>query len=448
MSDTVIRLEGLSKQYRIVTRSEAYETLFNTLSDALASPFRWAGKLLRGQVASAAEIDEKFWALRDVSFEVKRGDVVGIIGRNGAGKSTLLKILARITEPTEGYAEIRGRVGSLLEVGTGFHHELTGRENIYLNGAILGMKKAEIDRKFDEIVAFSEIERFLDTPVKYYSSGMHVRLAFAVAAHIDPEILIVDEVLAVGDSAFQKKCLGKIGEVSRGGRTVLFVSHNMATVENLCTKGIVLQEGRLALCGGVKEVIDHYLLNISADGQGSKFPIVDLSAAPGRPSGCRPLLKRLELFNGDGRPLGEGLPMGATLKAHVYFQLEHATSNFDVGLGFNSLLGQRVFTAHSAFERQREWNEGVGEQLLVCEIPSLTLVPGEYRIKVGLYINNVQVDFVEDATRLTMVESDYYGTGKVPWNGTFVLGHKWYIGRSEDETKSTQSPRWHVEAER
>ncbi len=436
MSDTVIRLEGISKEYRIVRRGEAYESLFNMLSDALASPFRWAGKLSRGQAASAAEIDEKFWALRDISFEVKAGEVVGIIGRNGAGKSTLLKILARITEPTEGYAEIRGRVGSLLEVGTGFHHELTGRENVYLNGAILGMKKAEIDRKFDEIVAFSEVEQFLDTPVKYYSSGMHVRLAFAVAAHMDPEILIVDEVLAVGDSAFQKKCLNKMGEVSRGGRTVLFVSHNMAAAESLCTKGIMLQAGRLASSGKMKKIIDYYLLGISANGKGSRSPIVDLSTAGGRASRCRPLLKRLELFNGDGRPLDEGLPMGGALKAHVYFQLERPTSNFDVGLGFNTPLGQRIFTAHSAFERRREWDEGVGEQLLVCEIPSLTLVPGEYRIKVGLYINNEQVDFVEDAAWLKIIDSDYYGTGKAPWNGTFVLEHKWHMGRPQDDTKS------------
>ena len=227
MSDIVIRVDSLSKQYRIGGKQEGYRTLRDTLTETFVSPFRRARKLLRGHAYGAAELDEIIWALRDISFEVKRGEVVGIIGRNGAGKTTLLKILSRITEPTEGYAEIHGRVGSLLEVGTGFHPELTGRENIYLNGAILGMKKAEIERKFDEIVDFAEIEKFIDTPVKHYSSGMYVRLAFAVAAHMEPEILLVDEVLAVGDAAFQKKCLGKMGEVAEGGRTVLFVSHNM-----------------------------------------------------------------------------------------------------------------------------------------------------------------------------------------------------------------------------
>jgi len=259
MSGIAIQVEGLSKQYRIGSKQESYKTLRDTLSDAFASPFRRVGKLIRGQATGAAELDETIWALKDVSLEVKRGEVVGIIGRNGAGKTTLLKILSRVTEPTEGYAEIHGRVGSLLEVGTGFHPELTGRENIYLNGAILGMKKAEIERKFDEIVAFAEIEKFMDTPVKHYSSGMYVRLAFAVAAHLEPEILLVDEVLAVGDAAFQKKCLGKMGDVAKEGRTVLFVSHNMFSLQNLCTRGILLESGQIAMQGGITDVINRYL---------------------------------------------------------------------------------------------------------------------------------------------------------------------------------------------
>jgi len=224
MNDVAIRVENLGKLYHLGKR-ERYRTLRDTLVASIAAPFR---RLRSGPSSSGGP--ETIWALKDVSFEVKHGEVIGIIGRNGAGKSTLLKILSRITEPTEGQATISGRVGSLLEVGTGFHPELTGRDNIFLNGAILGMKKAEIERKFDEIVAFAEVERFIDTPVKHYSSGMYVRLAFAVAAHLEPEILIVDEVLAVGDVAFQKKCLGKMGEASRSGRTVLFVSHNMAAV--------------------------------------------------------------------------------------------------------------------------------------------------------------------------------------------------------------------------
>lgn len=260
MGDTAIRVEGLGKQYRIGKRETAYYRTFrDVLANTISTPFRRAVGLLRGNAAAAADLGETIWALQDVSFTIKKGEVVGIIGRNGAGKSTLLKILASITEPTTGEARIYGRVGALLEVGTGFHPELTGRENIYLNGAILGMSRAEIKRKFDEIVAFAEVEKFIDTPVKHYSSGMGLRLGFAVAAHLEPEILIVDEVLAVGDAAFQKKCLGKMGEVAGEGRTVLFVSHNMAAVRNLCQRGILLKEGRVLVDDDVKYVIDKYL---------------------------------------------------------------------------------------------------------------------------------------------------------------------------------------------
>ena len=259
MSDIAIKVEGLGKQYRIGGREPRYKTLRDSMTDAFTAPFRRAAAILRGQAYGAAELDETIWALKNVSFEVKRGDVIGIIGRNGAGKSTLLKILSRITEPTEGYARINGKVGSLLEVGTGFHPELTGRENIFLNGAILGMKRAEIERKFDEIVAFSEIEKFIDTPVKHYSSGMYMRLAFAVASHMDPEILVVDEVLAVGDAQFQKKCLGKMEEVGKEGRTVLFVSHNMAAIKALCKRGILLENGQIACDGDVSVVSEKYL---------------------------------------------------------------------------------------------------------------------------------------------------------------------------------------------
>src|ERR1700685_964586 len=242
MTDVAIRCEGLAKQYRIGER-EPYRTLRGAITDA----FTLRHRLLRSpsRISSNGREDPNFWALKDVSFEIKRGEVLGIIGRNGAGKSTLLKILSRITEPTRGYADTWGRVGSLLEVGTGFHPELTGRENVYLNGAILGMRRAEIIRKFDEIVAFAEVEKFLDTPVKHYSSGMYMRLAFAVAAHLEPEILVVDEVLAVGDVEFQKKCLGKMHDVATNqGRTVLFVSHNMAAVESMCDQALLLAHGR------------------------------------------------------------------------------------------------------------------------------------------------------------------------------------------------------------
>src|SRR2546427_12681936 len=260
MGDIAIRVEGLSKRYCIGASQEPYYTLRETLTESLARPFRqlWSFFSPNGAPATTPEASS-IWALKDVSFDVTRGEVVGIIGRNGAGKSTLLKILSRITEPTEGRAKIHGRVGSLLEVGTGFHPELTGRENIYLNGAILGMKKAEIDRKFDEIVDFAEVDQFIDTPVKHYSSGMYLRLAFAVAAHLEPEILIVDEVLAAGVPAFQKQCLVKMGDVAKWGRTVLFVSHNMEAVQEFCGRTLLIESGSLRMDGVPDTVIFQYL---------------------------------------------------------------------------------------------------------------------------------------------------------------------------------------------
>jgi len=256
MNETAIHIRNLSKQYHIGKR-EKYKTLRDTLVDVVASPLRRINSVLAGQAASGKH--ERIWALKDINFDVNQGEVIGIIGRNGAGKSTLLKILSRITEPTGGFAEIRGRVGSLLEVGTGFHQELTGRENIYLNGAILGMSKVEIERKFDEIVSFAEVETFIDTEVKHYSSGMYLRLAFAVAAHLEPEILVVDEVLAVGDARFQKKCLAKMQDVGQKGRTVLFVSHNMAAILKLCNRVVLIEEGRIAADGTPHQVVRRYL---------------------------------------------------------------------------------------------------------------------------------------------------------------------------------------------
>jgi lipopolysaccharide transport system ATP-binding protein len=259
MSDVVVRLERLSKQYRLGMKGEEYTTLRDMLANACMKVFRRASRRSWEQDRQTTPLGDTLWALKEVSCEITRGEVVGLIGRNGAGKSTLLKLLARITEPTSGFAEIHGRLSSLLEIGTGFHAELTGRENIYLNGSIIGMKRAEITRKFDEIVAFAEIERFLDTPVKHYSSGMYLRLAFAVAAHLEPEILLVDEVLAVGDIRFQRKCLGKMQEVGRQGRTVLFVSHNMPAVTRLCERTILLDEGRVLRDGPSHEVVSAYL---------------------------------------------------------------------------------------------------------------------------------------------------------------------------------------------
>ena len=259
MSQAIIEVENISKRYQIGANKEKYLSIRDEMVKSVRRVVSGVAGMFSQNQQEASDNEQDFWALKDVSFNVQEGEAVGIIGRNGAGKSTLLKILSQITPPTTGKITCRGRIASLLEVGTGFHPELTGRENIYLNGTILGMSRNEVARKFDEIVAFSEVEKFLDTPVKRYSSGMYVRLAFAVAAHLEPEILIVDEVLAVGDAQFQKKCLGKMGEVAKGGRTVLFVSHNMAAVKVLCGKGIVLQEGKMVFSGEIEKCVDKYL---------------------------------------------------------------------------------------------------------------------------------------------------------------------------------------------
>ncbi|MCB0209514.1 MAG: ABC transporter ATP-binding protein [Anaerolineae bacterium] len=279
MSSIAVRAEKLGKMYHIGSVVNKSVTLRDKIADGFVAPFRRARKLMRGEATGASELDQSIWALRDISFTIEPGEVVGIIGVNGAGKSTLLKILSKITEPTEGFAEIHGRVSSLLEVGTGFHKELTGRENVYLNGAILGMRKSEIDRKFDEIVAFSEVQKFIDTPIKHYSSGMTVRLAFAVAAHLEPEILIVDEVLAVGDIRFQKKCINKMQDVGKAGRTVLFVSHNMSAVTRLCERAIMLEGGRVIDDGPAANVVSNYL---NADmGTSALRTWPDVNSAPG-----------------------------------------------------------------------------------------------------------------------------------------------------------------------
>jgi ABC-type polysaccharide/polyol phosphate transport system ATPase subunit len=268
MSNVAIRIEELGKKYHIGGKQKRYNRLGDQIAAAVSAPFRRAGNLLRGQHGGASDLDQEFWALKDISFEIKHGEIIGIIGHNGAGKSTLLKILSQITEPTTGYADVFGRVGSLLEVGTGFHPELTGRENVYLNGSILGMHRAEIDRKFDAIVDFASVEQFIDTPVKHYSSGMYVRLAFAVAAHLEPEILLIDEVLAVGDVAFQKKSLGKMEEVAHQGRTVIFVSHNMNALQRLCPTSILLDHGKLTNQGETSQVVEQYLSFVSSQSAG------------------------------------------------------------------------------------------------------------------------------------------------------------------------------------
>jgi len=428
----ILEFHNVSKEYVLGGAMRRKENLREILVRGLKKPLQ----IVSGKRQEPVR-QERFWALKDISFDVNPGDVIGIIGRNGAGKSTLLKIMSRITDPTEGDITIRGRLASLLEVGTGFHPELTGRENVFLNGAILGMRKAEIVSKFDEIVAFSEIERFLDTPVKHYSSGMYVRLAFAVAAHLNPEILVVDEVLAVGDMAFQKKCLGKMSEVSKGGRTVLFVSHNMAAVQNLCHRGIVLNHGQLTFNGTAKDAIEYYLHSVS--GEGSLGHVIDLASAR-RTDIRRPrLLEKMEFYTDRNTPMKGTLPMGASLTIRVHFPLSKPADNFEIGIGFDNMFNQRVFTAHSCFEPDRSHGERVGPQIFVCHIPSLTLVPGEYTVRIWMEFGVDEVDLVDDAARIQIIESDYYGTGRVPWNGAFVLKHRWYVEEANGASSYTGS---------
>ena len=374
-----------------------------------------------------ADQARRFRALDNVTFEVVQGEVVGIVGRNGAGKSTLLKIISKVTDPTTGTITLRGRLGSLLEVGAGFHPELTGRENVYLHGAILGMSKAEIDSCFEEIVAFSEIEKFLDVPIKRYSSGMYLRLAFAVAAHLKTEILLADEVLAVGDIAFQRKCLRKMRDVNRQGRTVLFVSHNMAAISELCHRGLVLDTGKLIFDGSVKEAIQLHTSMIF-NTQSSESHIINLNGALDRRSAQGKFLQAIELYTNHQQPLLRGMPVGAGLKVRIHFSLPHPTSAFNVGLGFNNTFGQRVFTAHTLFEPALGHAQLVGAQVAICEIPSLTLIPGDYVLRVWLDIGNVEADLIDSAARIKILESDYYGSGKLPNDGAFVLEQRWSLG--------------------
>jgi lipopolysaccharide transport system ATP-binding protein len=406
MSATVIRASGLSKSYRLGARERQPSTFGEAMTSLVKSPFRRIRSLAEG-----GDSGELFWALENVSFEVERGEVVGVIGRNGAGKSTLLKILSRITEPTAGEVRINGRVASLLEVGTGFHPELTGRENIFLNGAILGMKRTEIQRKFDEIVAFADIERFLDTPVKRYSSGMYVRLAFAVAAHLEPEILIVDEVLAVGDHQFQKKCIGKMKDVAAGeGRTVLFVSHNMAAVRSLCRTGIVLGRGQVELRGTAEEAVQHYMrreVNLLAD------PRVVFDGAKVR--GPRMVSATLRC---GGQPATQ-LLMGDPLVIDVEFAHDTPLEP-RVGLVIASADGVRIINTNNRFQPTEGMETGTRRGHVLCDLGVLPLVAGRYSI--SLWFGDMAHDshIVEGAMAFEVLERDIWGLGRVPPSGDSV----------------------------
>jgi len=361
MAAPIIRVEGLGKRY--VLRHQRNEP-YTALRDVIASKARGLFK------PSASSEASEFWALKDVSFDIAPGDRVGIIGRNGAGKSTLLKILSRIVHPTLGRVEIEGRLASLLEVGTGFHPELSGRENIYLNGAILGMGRKEISAKFDEIVAFAEVEQFLDTPVKRYSSGMYVRLAFAVAAHLEPEIMVVDEVLAVGDAAFQRKCIGKMESAAGEGRTVLFVSHQMDAVQRLCNKGLLLHQGRLIANGAMDEVVKHYLQRHTAAEAEFRFE------APVDGPAAHAISLRIE--DAEGRPAPE-VPIGAPWQVRIRFAVERPLDGFVIALGISTLLDLPIRTTWSAAQAVVP---GHYEALFISD--GIHLTDGQYKLVVGL----------------------------------------------------------------
>ena len=376
MADIAIQIMGLGKQYRIGAKQARYKTLRDTLAETATAPFRRGKAILRGQ--SAEMNQEKIWALKDVSFEVKAGEAIGIIGNNGAGKSTLLKILSRITEPSEGHIDVFGRVGSLLEVGTGFHPELTGRENIYLNGAILGMRRREIDQKFDEIVAFAEVEKFVDTPVKRFSSGMYLRLAFAVAAHLEPEILLIDEVLAVGDAAFQKKCLGKMEGVVRQGRTILFVSHNLVALASLCETAVWLKQGMVEAVGESSQIIAHYLQGTGLVVAERLWP--DLETAPGN--------EKVRIRSARVYPASSRTSV-IDVRTQIAIEFEYwnlvPDAYLDVGFHLHNRLG--VLIMYAATFREPNWHDRPLQRGLYrskCYIPGDLLNDGNYSVQLSI----------------------------------------------------------------
>jgi lipopolysaccharide transport system ATP-binding protein len=408
-----IRVHELAKEYRIGgRRSRRYRTLRESLMNAASAPAR----IFRRRKEPAA--DNLVWALRDLNFEIQAGEVAAIIGSNGAGKSTLLKVLSRITTPTHGVAEIHGRVGSLLEVGTGFHPELTGRENIYLNGAILGMRRAEIARKFDEIVAFSEVEKFIDTPVKHYSSGMYLRLAFAVAAHLEPEILLVDEVLAVGDAEFQKKCLGKMGDVAREGRTVLFVSHNMSAVQALCPRAILLRHGTVAVDGPTGDVLREYLGHLVANAAHA------FEKNPDRRGDGTIRMTGARVLDDKGKPT-ERLISGTEATLEFSYENHVGAERADLLLGMINHFGVAVThmdTSIAGFPLR------LGARGVVsCRIPRLPLPRGEYRVAAVLKYQNRVTDDIPNALAFTVESSVFFPTGRVPKieHAASLVAHEW-----------------------
>ena len=430
MSDVVISVENLSKRYLVghnAAQSEHRADFRELVSRNVSSLARKTRDMLSGRPLVQGDAVEEFWALNDVSFEVRHGERLGIIGRNGAGKSTLLKILSRITEPTKGRVRITGRVASLLEVGTGFHAELSGRENIYLNGAMLGMSRAEVHRKFDEIVAFADVERFLDTPVKRYSSGMYVRLAFAVAAHLEPEILIVDEVLAVGDAQFQRKCMGRMQEVAHDGRAILYVSHSMASVQSLCTRTIYLEEGKVRFSGATEDAVSEYLRSGALSSQAS---LEDRKDRVG--NGLIRFLS-FELCEFPSRARLECASSGNT----VVFRIMYASKashevplNFNVEIGIDDHLGNRISHLSNISTNQVLQTNKENRGLIDIEIPNLPLCKGMYGFTLFSTVGGDVADWIKNAGSFYVEEGDFFRTGKVPpaGQGTFYMKHAFVSG--------------------
>ncbi len=417
-----IFIENLGKCYRLDhenTQSGRYKTLRDTVTGLVTAPLkRW-----RNGNASARR--EDFWALKDVSFDVKQGEVLGIIGRNGAGKSTLLKILSRITKPTNGRANLSGRVASLLEVGTGFHPELTGRENIFLNGSILGMSRVDITRRFDEIVAFAGVEQFLDTPIKRYSSGMYVRLAFAVAAHLELEILLVDEVLAVGDQAFQKKCIGRMSDIASSGRTIILVSHDLPMLSKMCTKAVWMEKGSVALHGTPSDAIQAYCQKSSEAEYGHT---VSLKNHPGRRGGSQQLMESIALLDARQQPTTSVFLGGAmTIELEIGGDFAGQTDNTIV---FNicDMFGTSIAEAHSKVQSALDLT-GLSSVTVRCMIDDMRLVPGDYSLTVRIGDSSDVLDRVENAIRFSVLPADIYGTGKIPKrrDGMFALAASWEL---------------------
>ena len=420
MSEPVIQVESLGKRYYIGRSQGRYRTLRDSLSDMATAPFKRGWHLLHGQSTGAADLHEALWALRDVSFEVQPGEVLGIIGRNGSGKSTLLKVLSRITEPTEGRARIRGRVGSLLEVGTGFHPELTGRDNIYLNGAILGMKREEIDRRFDEIVAFAEIDKFLDTPVKHYSSGMYVRLAFAVAAHMETDILLVDEVLSVGDLNFQNKCLNSMREFAQSERTVFFVSHNLSSIRRLCNRTLLLSEGKLLADGPTADVIEHYV-ELNDHAQGGAVSIREFPDSPDLPM----QLRRVSISDSEGRSLNV-YPTSTSLCVETVYEVREPVQSAYVMCAIVDQLGTDILWTYDA-ESEQFGNRRVGLFKTKVQLPPELLPSGRYHVRVVIVDTNVGVIHHPGSVVWFAVEDhdSLLAHRNIPWPGMTRLNPPW-----------------------